>query len=148
MSFFKGRIATKILKTLYVAIFVVRKRHNNQWYFSSENHFSFSFSFWNTKSFQFSFSYSFTNHFSLVSVTVSQIISVSVSVKNWWKSFQFYISFSLLKYHRCIYRVGKINNPLRKSQFFCHLSLFRSEILQACRGERLTYSGQVLCEKV
>src|SRR5277367_6563937 len=43
---------------------------------------------------------------------------------------------------------GKKNPPLRKSEFFCHLSLFRSEILQACRGERLTYSDQVLCENV
>src|SRR5277367_5030190 len=48
----------------------------------------------------------------------------------------------------CFTGWGKKITPLRKSQIFCHLFLFRSEILQACRGERLTYSDQVLCEKV
>ena len=56
--------------------------------------------------------------------------------------------FQVLFFAHDIYMVHQKKDPLGRSQFFCHLSVFHSEIVQICRGERLTYSGQVLRESV
>ena len=45
--------------------------------------------------------------------------------------------------YKCVQHGPRMPPSAGESQFFCHLSVFRSEIVQTCRAKRLTYSGQV-----